>query len=74
VPAGGRCVPRVCNAFAPAVLALAEFGADLHRHVSARLAAKGLTWEQVQHLPADELAAVVWGDDLPADSPVEVTT
>lgn len=63
---------ELSRALAPAAKAMAAFGEELHRLVAARLAARGLTWGQVAHLPPDQLAAVVWGGaDLP-DVPVEV--
>ncbi len=60
----------VATAVAPAVKAFAEFGRALSQVVNERMTAKGLTWDQVEHLPPDELAAILWGDE--PDKPIEV--
>lgn len=58
------------TAMVPAVKAFAEFGRVLSQVVNERLAAKGLTWEQIERLPPDELAVILWGDE--PDKPIEV--
>jgi hypothetical protein len=65
-----ECADAVATAMAPVVKAFAEFGRAMTQVVNERLAAKGLTWEQVEHLPPDELAAILWGDE--PDKPIEV--
>lgn len=58
---------RLARVFDPVAMAIAEFSDTLAAVVDSRLASRGLTWDQVSHLPPDLLAEIVWGDPPPAD-------